>query len=511
MNLKGICWLALALSAAVTAGALEERISMSATGASGRTIGSWSTEGAVTRSGYKGQNDFAIAPAAYSPSQTADLLLHFDKGHESAGAGDWTVSAGPSFVIDPGRALLGEGAASFAGPASSLSLLPGPGALFATNSRFRDFSIEFWLYPSSAENGEVVLLWQSVRKMAGGVLPQRISCVVAGGRLMWGFANFFSAPGDSRPEQATNDVQLRSRAPLVPRTWSHHLVRFDGDTGLLEYAVDGAVEAIAYTTVSGHEGGTVREPSVGSAAPLRLGVEYAGLVDEFRLSRAFVEKPSLHPYGKASAVLVSPVADLGYGNSRLLAVDAIMRAPGASSVEFAYRIADAWAAWRADAGDWTAFRPGERLPDSAKGRFVQIRVELFPDGTGNLGPSLSSLSLRFEPDPPPPPPARLAATAKDGAAELRWTRVPEADLAGYLVYYGDAPGEYFGLGADQGPSPIDAGNTTTITITGIPNGRLLYFAVAAYDAAAGSAEGGAASRAGEFSPESSARPSRTAR
>jgi hypothetical protein len=212
------------------------------------------------------------------------------------------------------------------------------------------------------------------------------------------------------------------------------------------------------------------------------------------------------------------VTDFGFGNSRLTAVDAEYKAPGNASLEFAYRIADSWAGWRSDSPAWIPLRIGEALPESARGRYAQVKVELYSDGTGRFTPSLSSITLRFIADLPPPPPARIVAVPKDGAIELHWTRVPEADLAGYLVYYGERPGEYFGTGADQGPSPIDAGNTTTLTITGVPNGRLLYFVVAAYDAAPDPDAGypsatrdRAASRAGEFSPETSARPSRTAR
>jgi len=168
---------------------------------------------------------------------------------------------------------------------------------------------------------------------------------------------------------------------------------------------------------------------------------------------------------------------------------------------------------------------GRDLARVGQGRYAQVRAELYPDGSGRLAPSLSSITFRYEADLPPPAPARLVAYPKDGAVELHWTKVPVADLAGYLVYYGDRPGEYFGTGADQGPSPVDAGDTTTLTITGIPDGRLLYFVVAAYDGApdpdaglpgarvgdAGAALARAESRAGEFSPETSARPSRTAR
>jgi hypothetical protein len=189
----------------------------------------------------------------------------------------------------------------------------------------------------------------------------------------------------------------------------------------------------------------------------------------------------------------------------------VLRESGNASAEFAYRIAETRVGWGSATPAWTPFRAGEALPGAPRGRYVQVRVELFPDGTGRLSPALSSLVLHYRPDPPPPPPARLLATPKDGAVELRWTPVPEADVAGYLVWYGDGPGDYFGAGALQGPSPVDAGNSRALTLSGLPNGRLVYIAVAAYDAPGLEAGSSPASRAGELSAEASARPSRTAR
>jgi hypothetical protein len=320
---------------------------------------------------------------------------------------------------------------------------------------------------------------------------------------------------------SSGHYSLRATDPLVPRVWSHHLLRFDGDSGLLEYLADGVTEAALYLTSTGHEtgargasgglrgGAEVFSPSIGAASALRLGADYAGLVDEFRITRSFVDAPVLAPYGRDGGLVLTPVADLGYGNSRLLSVDLLAKTPGATGIELSYRISDEWIGWRFDSPPWIPFRPGERLPDTARGRYVQVRADLYPDGTGRLTPSLSALTLHFEPDPLPPPPAKLVATAKDGAIELRWTRVPEADVAGYLVYYGPRPGDYYGSGAAEGPSPIDAGNVSSFTLTGLPNGGLVYLVVAVYDAA--SAPGMSARRAGDFSVEVSARPSRTAR
>jgi len=521
MRHKGIC-LALALLATIPARALEKRLVLvpssaapyaapGIAGGEGRTLGAWSADGAVTKKGFKGLDDYVIAQAVYAPDPGADLILHLDRRGETDAAGRWEIAAGPDFGIDTERAILGAGAGSFRGSGSGLSLGPGPESLFARGSRFGDFSIEFWLYPANSENGEVILLWQSSRSIPGSVLSQHLSCVISGGRLQWSLVNLFAPPGPGAPAAAAGRIELRARGALVPRQWSHHLLRFDGGTGLLEYLVDGVPEATAYATSTGREGGTIHLPAIGAASPLTLFPAYSGLADEFRLCARFVEAPNLKPYGRDPARVLSPIADLGFGHSRLVAVECEGQTPGGTSLEFEYRIADDWTAWRSGAAAWTPFRPGEVLPDSALGRYAQVRAALYPDGSGLLTPALSSLTLRFEPDPPPPPPGRVIAAPKDGAVELRWSRVPEADVAGYLVYYGDASGEYQGSGADQGPSPVDAGAADSIRLSGIANGRLLYLAVAAYDAAAGSAQGGAASRAGEFSAEVSARPSRTAK
>lgn len=136
-----------------------------------------------------------------------------------------------------------------------------------------------------------------------------------------------------------------------------------------------------------------------------------------------------------------------------------------------------------------------------KARYIQLRVELFPDGTRTRSPRVSDLTVVFEPNPPPAPPAGLMATAGNGKVTLTWRKVNDLDLKGYEVYYGSAPHNYLGTGATQGDSPIDAGSATTIEIDGLENGSLYYFAVAAYDTSE-------PRQLSEFSPEVSARPSR---
>ena len=106
----------------------------------------------------------------------------------------------------------------------------------------------------------------------------------------------------------------------------------------------------------------------------------------------------------------------------------------------------------------------------------------------------------YEPDLPPAPPSTVLAAPGNGSVRLAWSPVREEDVRGYLVYYGNSPGNYHGTGSDRGPSPIDVGPLTELNLGGLNNGWLYYFAVVAYD------DTDPPHRSG-FSREVSARPS----
>jgi hypothetical protein len=83
----------------------------------------------------------------------------------------------------------------------------------------------------------------------------------------------------------------------------------------------------------------------------------------------------------------------------------------------------------------------------------------------------------------PAAPEDLMITVADSIVTLNWTTNTEPDLAGYKVYYGQSEGgPYDGTGAAEGPSPIDVGDVTTATLSGLPvDSATYYFVVTAYD------------------------------
>jgi hypothetical protein len=269
---------------------------------------------------------------------------------------------------------------------------------------------------------------------------------------------------------------------LFDREWKGVASCYDSSCGLLEYLVDGIPEAVLYTTVTAGEGGDLLLPLTGDArsGELEIGRGFVGLLDELRISRGFVERPVLARYSGRTGVAVSPPYDLGFTGTRLKRIEAVYDSPSDSGVYFFYRLSDGWDL-EERGEEWRPFKPGQELRD-ARGRYLQVMVELLPDGRRAETPRVSELRVVYEQDLPPPPPTGLYAAAEDGAVHLYWNAVNEQDVRGYLVYYGEAPGHYHGTDSELGASPLDVGSVSNIRIPGLRNRKLYYFSVVAYDA-----------------------------
>jgi len=447
----------------------------------------------------KGQSFSAVTLSSRKPvSMLPDLWLTFDEaGPESFSdsMGRYRVTSGGSVLrSNSSQARLGSGAALFTGIphayASSsgqtgLLVKPKPGALFASGSHIEDFSIDFWLYPANLEKGEQILTWSSGRKTAGGEsLFQRIRCQVGTSSLEWIFTDFFSSVDDT----SRISFYLKGIDKLLPRTWSHHLIRYNASQGLLEYLVNGNLEAVAYTTNTQKPGGEIYTPKLGTGGLFILGERYSGLIDNLRIIPRYIDNTLETKYPLNGGFVVTKPLDMGFTNSQVLRVIADIRVPQEGAVppqvQLFIRTANNPYQWsEEDQKSWIPIERGKLMGPDMKGRYVQVKVQLYPSDTGESAPMLNSLSIFYEPDLPPPPPSMIQAIAGDGSVELLWKPSPDRDLAGYVVYYGTAPGTYFGSDAVLGPSPIDVGLRTSIIIDGLQNGRVYYFSIAAYDKA----------------------------
>jgi len=446
--------------------------------------------------GRGGFYDIVLRDGEYEETPETDLVLHFNSPADL-----FTMSGydpiDTQIAYSTAYRSLGTAAAAFRNESDILVFSSGRDTIFSPLYAGGDFSIEFRLYPARPAEGESIILWEGSYVQDGTVYPQKLECGISGRKLLWRLDNFFRS-ADGR----FLSIELFGTETLLPRQWNHHLLRYDSRTGLLEYILNGIPEAITYTTDTGREEPVVYNASPGSSEEgiLRIGKNFVGLMDELRISRSFIEDPFLETYPQRTGTAVTRVFDLGYSNSRLLSITSDRKTPENTSVRYFYRVSDSLLTRNSLPGQWKEFFPGRNLEFEARGRYVQVMTELFPEGTGSHTPRVSNLEIHYEPDLPPLPPSRVSAKPGDRSIDLSWRDVIEADVAGYLVYYGIKPGNYFGTGLPAGDSPIDVGKNTSLHLEGLENGKLYYFAVVTYDSSS-------PPHFSRFSEEISSRPS----
>jgi hypothetical protein len=503
--------------------------------------------GSLSEGAASGKNQDEEIMALYAawrnfPAQepAVDLALSFDEASPDRfkdSRGRYQVQTGPAVQSVNGPwARYGPGAALFLGnrgTSAPVTIRPGSSALFAPGRSVRDFTLEFWAYPNAMENGEQLLSWTA----AGN---QRIFCEALRNRLKWTFQELFHSPGGGGSGLT---IVLEGRTPLVPRTWSHHLIRYNADSGLLEYLINGKIENIAYTSASGGEGGDVYTPRLNRDGAFVLGGRFSGILDEFRIynrvitrpgrtalensGRTSLDLPELAKFPRSGGRIETRALDLGERNSRVLRIEAAggrlsqvrgqrrmavkntyagrgsFRFPDNSALQFFIRAGEE--PYQFSRIPWIPIVPGEPAPETVRGRYVQVAAAFYPSGDCETTPYLEEIRIVYDKNEAPYPPSLVTARALDGAVELSWRPSPDEDTRGYLIYYGTTSGVYYGEGAQPGPSPVDAGNRTSLRIEGLRNGTLYFFALAAYD---GSGRRPEELHPGKFSKEVSARPLR---
>jgi hypothetical protein len=453
------------------------------------------------------------------PESALDLSITFDESDKAFyrdSAGHYKVSVSAEIEeLDRRYARAGTGAALFNGN-SRITVEPQRrNSLFASGNRVGDFTVEFWLYPLNLENGEQVLTWVAAKQVNTDYIVQRIFCTSSKNRLQWSFVNFFTSTNGS----SHINLEFSGNAPVVPKTWSHHLIRFDAVTGMVEYLVDGASEAIVYATSNGRENGEVYTPIAGNTGTFILGDSFTGLMDEFKIHRACVGRSSIQKYVPSGGRMESRAVDLGQVNSGVIKIDALggrisVRGNGtinefrengrfrfSDDSEMNFFIRSSENPYLLNTKQWVSFTPGANI-SGIQGRYVQIAVDFYPSADGEASPYLEQLRIVYQAGEPPLPPKNFTAAAVDSGVLLRWRHSPSTDTVGYLVYYSSVRGELFGTDAMPGKSPIDAGNRTSLFIDGLRNGTLYYFRIASYNLVTGEVN----YNVGEFSAEITARP-----
>lgn len=433
-------------------------------------------DGVVTGKGKYGYDAMVLATNSHGVDEYTDLLLSFEDGISDDLTGNYNLTMNDSITTEV-HSLMGKKSALTRGK-GGIRLRGNRNTIFGKEGPCGSFSIEFWLNPSIAENGEVVFSWRSSRTVANYPLYQMITGSFAGNHLEWSFTNVFNGYVDDDGE-----ITLSSYRTIVPNQWMHHEISFDENTGLLEYRINGLLEALKYVTTNGHEtGGSIYVPILGVPADIEISPQYTGLMDDFRIQRA--PRPETKETGRMDTFRVEggrfetqPVL-LSTG-AELTEIDALVSMPAQTDIQFYVRSGDNFYNWTDSYPEWIPVKNHRKI-EGVKGLYFQVACDLLPDGAGKKSPSVTELKIKYKEVPSPLPPFELKAFAGDGEVTLSWPYSVDDTVGGYYIFYGDRPGEYLGREAVEGYSPLDAGSVTSVTLSGLKNGKIYYFAVASY-------------------------------
>ncbi len=429
--------------------------------------------------------------------QDYDLFLSFDGDVSKDNLNLYDVSASNTLYTSKERAKYGTAALSCIASAkdAALVLSPKEGSFFFGNTKMSSFTIEFWLNPEDLRAGSTILKWWSQILEKKAFMFQNIVASIVENRLEWSLFNIWR---DDKNRGI--DVKISSKNSVPLEKWSHHLLTYDDERGLLEYRVDGQIESIRYMTQSADEAGSIFYSMKGKTSQVFIGEGYSGLIDNFAVKNTFTPQSfeeamgRFEKYHRNGGRVASRIVDTGGMGSLPKKLDVKMAKSGKASVAFFIRTSNTPYNWTDSKPEWKAIRENATISNCRPGRYFQIAFDVYPTQDGAESPVIHSIKLEYDQDTFAKPPIVLTAKEGDGYVDLEWSRSIDFDVKGYLVFFGEREGEYI-----LPSSPIDAGNSLALRIYNLQNGKLYFFSVAAYD------ENGKLCN-GEFSKEVSMRP-----
>lgn len=455
-------------------------------------------ENVTTSKGYFGYDSLELETNTLKENPSTQLLLSFENGFFEAKGNTFQIVE--NHLVASNDSVKGKISALSRGLEKGMILEQKNDIPQKITTPGGSFSIEFWISPSIAENGEKIFNYKTSTSLFGDLNYQIIDAVFENNRIVWNLKNIF-------PDFKENQITLKGYSPVIPGIWSHHVISFDEENGLLEYFVDGKSEDLIFVTSTGHEDGSVCRSIFGNRRILEICPNYTGKIDEVCVSTSAyrADEKSLFrgkngKYSTEGGLFVSEPILAGSG-SRLNKIESLAKIPEETQIKYYVRSGENRYNWTKDFPSWKEVLPGEEI-EGVEGQFFQTAVELLSDGWGEKSPSLTELSLYYTQAELPLPPFIVNAQSGDGEVTLSWNYSVDDSAEGYYVYYGNRSGEYLGSVATEGVSPIKVGNKTSITLTGLQNSKIYYFAVVSYSKYDSNI-------IGEFSKEVYARPSKS--
>ncbi len=431
-----------------------------------------SAEGVVSAAD-SGRIVLRLADIQSRMDSNTQLALSFDSGLVQEDSAHFSVKAAGAEITDY-RSARGSGAGLFSG--SPIVLQNNYADFFRPDTLQQGFTLSFHLYPAALRLGEEIFSWTGMDDSGEKNIVQNFSVVVEDRRLVVYCDNIFQ---DGSGEY--HSARLSAYSGLLPRRWSHHFIRYDSALGLLEYYVDGILSASVYVTADGLDDGSGFPVRIGnlSGREVVIGDGFSGLLDDVLFSSRPEQLPAMRRIQpQPGSVVFAPYA-FQDARVRIEAIDADFLLPGETAQRGFFRIGNRLNPDGNVAAEWKVL--SDLHPGQERGRYLQLRFELLPDGNGENAPALAAVRIEYENLPPLISPGNVRLEAVENGLRLSWDSVYDPTVGGYRVYYGCAPGEYFGSDSTAGASPVDAGNQTELILDGLSPDKVYYISIVSYD------------------------------
>ena len=170
---------------------------------------------------------------------------------------------------------MGKRAALARGMDGGMRLHGKSGTLFGTEGRAGSYNKIFGFFLHYVKMVKL-FSWRSSKKIGSSPVLQLITAsflpIVCSGVFECILCNRFS----------TTDIVLTSHNTVLPEQWAHHVLTYDEASGLLEYKIDGRVEALKFVTKNGQEASEVLDAEIGAGGDIEIAPFFTGCIDDFK-------------------------------------------------------------------------------------------------------------------------------------------------------------------------------------------------------------------------------------
>jgi hypothetical protein len=467
---------------------------------------------------------FTLADVTYEKNDTVphitDLTLSFNRGAASLtrdDTGNYRV-AYASYMHSKRDGAIGRGAARFFNLDHRVEVETAENQWLGSCGDLGSFTIELRVKPVSFSDAS---LFSRVGYLSGR--RNGIEIALNDGRPVSRMYGIFKNMTGQRV-----DVVLNRAKRLTENRWHHYSVSYDRATGRLASYLNGEEQEVVYVSENGEPVINTYEPSFQCEDKpiVVVGKNFFGYLDEIRVAQRHIEdlkkqadiavkryrRPVTHDRvpSNREGVVTSPVYELPSTGTMVRQFEWKEEAPARTFIWMEFRMSDRLFGAQEDGPQWYRIANGQRniflkkTPDGdfLRGRYYQWRAHLIPSPEGSRSPSLGAVTMNYELDIPPHAPPGLEAVQSDTSLRLRWKKNVDADILGYRIYYGTAPGKYEGVistvngqriaGASGGYVSVDLTNGVieenslldrhrVLTYPLLKNNVLYFFSVSAYD------------------------------